>query len=452
MTILRAGLYERVSTEEQALRGFSIDAQIENLTDYCQAKGYKIVDHYTDEGISGAKPPLKRPALKRLLDDVKDGKIDIIIFTKLDRWFRSVQEYFKVQEILEKHRVEWRAIHEDYDTTTANGRMAITIFLAIAQNEREKTSERIKVVLEHKRKNKEACFGGNHCPMGYMKQEIDGVTRLVKNPEEQQMVEEFWDIVLKYNNVGKAAKYVFVTYGVRRTHRTWLNMLGNEIYCGIYGGVEDFCEPYLTREQWEKINAQRPIKKTQANRVYLFTGLIRCPGCGGRLSATSAMAPQGVEYKGYRCRQAASHYCSWRHRVAEIKTEKFLLEHIQQKVNDEIAKSEAEKKQAKKKPKTNIAALKEQLRRLNVSYMAGAMPDKEYLAEVAELKAMIAKAEADEPAVERDLEPLKQFLSPDFMRIYENFDAEKRRALWRSIIEEIIVEKTEAVDFILTEH
>ena len=67
MTILRVGLYERVSTEEQALRGFSIETQIENLTEYCERKGMKIVGHYTDEGKSGSLPPLKRPALHRLL-------------------------------------------------------------------------------------------------------------------------------------------------------------------------------------------------------------------------------------------------------------------------------------------------------------------------------------------------------------------------------------------------
>ena len=102
MTIKRVGCYERVSTEEQALKGFSIDAQIDNLEEYCKDKKLKVVDHYTDEGISGAKPPLKRPALQRLLDDVAAGKIDMILFTKLDRWFRSVPEYFKVQEILEQ--------------------------------------------------------------------------------------------------------------------------------------------------------------------------------------------------------------------------------------------------------------------------------------------------------------------------------------------------------------
>ena len=71
MGILRVGLYERVSTTEQSLNGYSIETQISNLEEYAKKNKMKIVDHYTDEGISGAKPPLKRPALKRLLEDVK---------------------------------------------------------------------------------------------------------------------------------------------------------------------------------------------------------------------------------------------------------------------------------------------------------------------------------------------------------------------------------------------
>ena len=103
--ILRVAIYGRVSTEEQALRGFSIEAQLDALKEYAKDKGMKIVDIYLDEGISGAKPPLKRPALKRLLEDVESGKIDMILFTKLDRWFRSVKEYFKVQDVLDNNNV-----------------------------------------------------------------------------------------------------------------------------------------------------------------------------------------------------------------------------------------------------------------------------------------------------------------------------------------------------------
>ena len=444
MTVLRAGLYERVSTDEQAMHGFSIDAQIDNLTDYCKKKGYKIVDHYTDEGRSGSLPPLKRPALQRLLDDVKAGKIDIIIFTKLDRWFRSVKEYFKVQEILEKHRVEWKAIHEDYDTTTANGRMSITIFLAIAQNEREKTSERIKVVFDHKRKNKEACFGGGHLPFGYMKQEVDGVARLVKNPEQQQATEDFWNIMINYNNLSKAARHLNDVYGVRRTMNAWLQMLRNDFYCGWYGDIADFCEPYITREQWLAVQAARPVKKATSGQVYLFTGMIKCPECGRILNSTHNTSSNGrPKYNGYRCRHTTTNGCTWSHRVAEIKTEKWLLDHIAHLINLEIEAVEAEKRKPKAKPKTNIASLKEQLRRLNVMYMAGNKPDNEYLQESASLKELIAKAENDAPPPERDLTHLKAFLTTDFRERYESLSPEDRRRLWRSIIKEIQVEKTD---------
>ena len=138
MVILRAGLYHRVSTDEQEKFGYSIQTQVDALEEYCKNNNIKIVDHYTDGGVSGGKAASRRPEMSRLLEDVQAGKIDIILFTRLDRWFRNVKEYFKVQEILDKHGVEWKAIWEDYDTTTSNGRMAITIFLAIAQNEREK--------------------------------------------------------------------------------------------------------------------------------------------------------------------------------------------------------------------------------------------------------------------------------------------------------------------------
>jgi len=449
MTVLRAGLYERVSTEEQALRGFSIDTQIDNLTEYCHKNGYRIVDHYTDEGISGAKPPLKRPALKRLIDDVKDGKIDIIIFTKLDRWFRSVQEYFKVQEILETHHVEWKAIHEDYDTTTANGRMAITIFLAIAQNEREKTSERIKVVFDHKRKKKEACFGGTP-PFGYMKQEIDGVMRLVKNPEQQQATEDFWEILVKYNNLSKAAKHMNDVYGVRRVFTAWSNMLRKEIYCGWYGDIPDFCEPYVTREQWLAVQAARPAKQAKGDRVYLFTGLIRCPECGNALIPKPHKERNGATHHAYHCRHTITNVCSWKHRVAELKTEKYLLNHIEQLVNLEIEKVEAEKQIAQPKPKANRVALKEQLRHLNAMYMAGKLSDEEYLQESANLKAMIAQAAVEPSPAKHSLEPLKQFLAIDFRSAYEKLDAENKRKIWHSVIKEIIVEKNDVKEVVFS--
>ena len=108
----------RVSTDEQALHGDSLQAQEEALVEYANENNMKIHKVYRDAGFSARKAVLKRPAMLELLEDVKAGKIDLILFTKLDRWFRNIKEYYKIQEILERNKVVWKAILEDYSTQT----------------------------------------------------------------------------------------------------------------------------------------------------------------------------------------------------------------------------------------------------------------------------------------------------------------------------------------------
>lgn len=118
----------------------------------------EIVGIYRDEGNSARKPALKRPVMLELLDDVKAGKIDRILFIKLDRWFRNVREYHRIQEILEQHHVAWQATMEDYNTATADGRLKVNIMLSVAENEADRTSERIKFIFNSKLQKKEVFF------------------------------------------------------------------------------------------------------------------------------------------------------------------------------------------------------------------------------------------------------------------------------------------------------
>ena len=434
--VLRAALYERVSTTEQSMNGYSIDAQKDNLEEHAKKNNMKIVGHYTDAGISGTKPPLKRPDLKRLLDDVEAGKVDIILFTKLDRWFRSVKEYFKVQEILDTYGVQWRAIHENYDTTTANGQMAITMFLAIAQNERDRTAERIKVVLEHKRKNKEACFGGNAIPLGYKKEaDENGVMRLVKDPETQQAVEEFWDIMIKTNNLNKAIRHMVNAYGINKDWKSWMRMTRSDFYCGIHRGVQDYCEPYVSPEDFLALHEKRPQKATPTGRIYLLRGLIRCPECGQKLCGDADTRKNKV-YKTYRCAYRARG-CSNHGSYSELKLMKQLVNGLDGYLREEIAAAEIELAKPRPKPKTNIKELKEKQRRLTVAYMAGNKTDKEYLQEDAELKSLIAKAEKTAPPEPRNIQPLKDLLESDFKSIYESLTEEEKQLFWTKLIKEI---------------
>ena len=443
MSILRAGLYERVSTEEQALKGYSIEAQKDLLEEYCQKNEIKIVGHYTDEGISGAKPPLKRPSLQRLLDDVQAGKVDIILFTKLDRWFRSVQEYYKVQEILDKHNVSWKTVLEDYNTDTSDGRLKVNIMLSVAANERERTSERIKVVFEHKRKNKEACFGGNATPLGYIREkDEDGIYRLVKDPETEDMITEFWEYLLKHEQVAVAGRHVNLKYNLNRPFASWSSLVRCETYTGEYHGVKDFCEPYVDRKAWEEIQS-RKIKKSQKKRVYLFTGLMKCPECGRSMSSNYYKHSNGIEYKSYRCTHQQMKICTYTHCVTELKAERYLLDNLADLIRKEISSAELEQAAPKPKRKTNIAALKEKLRKLNVAYMAGNYTDDEYLAEAAAIKKVIEEAEKEEAPQERDLTPLKELLETDYRSHYENLTPEERRRFWRGLIKELVIEKND---------
>ena len=441
--IIRVGLYGRVSTEEQALRGFSIEAQVDALKEYAKKNNMKIVDIYLDEGISGAKPPLKRPALNRLLEDVKAGKIDMILFTKLDRWFRSVKEYFKVQEILEDNKVEWKTILEDYDTSSANGQMAITIFLAVAQNERDRTAERIKVVLDHKRKNKEACFGGQAIPFGYAKeQDANGVMRLVKDPETQQACQEFWDILIRSNNLNKAIRHMAHEYGITKDWKSWSRMTQSDFYCGIHRGVQDYCPAYVTPEEFLKFQERETIKGTPTGIPYFFRGMMRCPQCGHKLCGNSDRR-YGRVNKSYRC-AIRGRGCTNHGAVSELKIEKQLMERLDEFMRDTIAEVEIKANNPKNKTdaERRIKNLKEQLRRLNVMYMAGNKSDDEYFKEDAEIKLALAKAEKElEISKPRNVDHLKKLLETDFRTTYSTLTSEEKQEFWQDLIKEIKLEE-----------
>ena len=438
--IRRVGLYGRVSTDEQALKGFSIEAQVDAMKEYCQKNDMKIVDVYLDEGKSGALPPLKRPALKRLLEDVEAGKIDIIIFTKLDRWFRSVKEYFKVQDILDNNKVEWKAIQEDYDTTTANGRMAITIFLAVAQNERDRTAERIKVVLDHKRKNKEACFGGSKPPFGYMKEaDEDGKMRLVKDPETQEAVQAFWDCLLKYNSLNRAIRLMVQDYGINKDWKTWSRMTQRDFYCGMHKGVQDFCPAYITPDQFLKFQERDLVKQTPTGTAYYFKGLIRCHACNNKLCGESDNRRADKTYKQYRCRMRCRG-CENPQTISEKKIEKQLLSKLDGFMKNTIAEVEIEARTPKNKTGLDkkIKNLKEQLRRLNIIYMAGNKSDEEYFKEDAELKIEISKAEKELAENKpKNVDHLKELLQTDYKTMYLTLDEDGKQAFWQELIREI---------------
>lgn len=440
----RAAKYRRVSTREQSLHGFSLKAQDEALDKYAKENNFKIVGDYVDEGITAST--LHRPALQELLDDVRAGKIDVIIFTKLDRWFRSVAQYYKIQEILEKHDVAWRAILEDYNTETSDGKFKVNIMLSVAQQELDRTSERIKVVFDSKVKNKQAITGA--LPLGYKIGIVEGEKRVVKNKLQEDAVLDFFTHFEIHQSLKATMEFINDRYDLHMAYDSCKRMVSNTLYVGKYRDVENYCEPYLTKEKFHKI--QRILKETKQvkkyKHVYLFSGLIKCVKCGS--STVGCIARQGgisnrIHYY-YRCSKAYPHsQCDYTRRVAEQFVEKYLLEHVEEELKKYIFETEIEQPK-KKKPKYDQSKIKAEIDRLNKMYQKGRIEDDEYDEEYDKLQHKLALCNED--ISERDLKPLKVFLESDFKAMYQTLKREEKRSLWRSIIKRMVVHDYDNID------
>lgn len=306
------------------MHGLSLSAQRETLTCYATENGLKIVEVYADEGISARKKYKSRPAFMRMLADVEAGQIDLILFIKLDRWFRSVADYYEVQNILDKHNVRWIATEENYDTTTANGRLHLNIKLSIAQDESDRTAERIKFVFDSKVKRGEVISG--KVPLGYR---IEN-KRLALDPDTSPIAVDLFRQYLSLRSIRALRKYAMETYGLVYSYTGLRMLLQNTHYIGQAHEQDDFCPPLIDKDTYQKtqaIIAQRAERNAvrRTDWTYLFTGLVYCAECGNRLSAHTV----GGKYIYYRCtRYEKLHLCEHKKRTSELVLEDWLVHNI----------------------------------------------------------------------------------------------------------------------------
>ena len=445
MRKLRIAKYKRVSKKEQAIKGFSLKAQDEALDKYIEDNNYILVGDYADEGISAST--LNRPDLQRLLDDVRAGKIDLIIFTKLDRWFRSVAHYYKIQEILEEHRVPWRTILEDYNTETSDGKFKVNIMLSVAQQELDRTSERIKVVFESKIKNKQPVT--NALPYGYKIGIVDGEKRVIKDEAAKDAIFDFFAFFEIHQSLRATMLFINNKYDLHISYNAFKRMIRNTLYMGKYHDVEDYCEAYISEERFNKIQSilDKNGNVKQYKFTYLFSGLIRCPKCGRVMAGCKAKSNKNnhhYTYLYYRCGHAyVNVQCTNRTSISETKIEKYLLNNVEKELKKYIVESEVSAP-TKKKPKYDKAKLKRQLDRLNRQWREERIDDDEYDKEYYLLQSKLSMCDV-EPE-KRDLQPLKAFLESDFQNIYKALSKEEQRAMWRSIISQIIVHDYNNID------
>ena len=302
-----AGIYIRVSTEDQAREGFSLPEQKKRLRAMCEYKGYEIYKVYKDAGIS-AKTGNHRPAFEELKEDIKNKKCNTIVVLKLDRLTRSVYDWENIMKFLEENNAYLDCANDDINTTNANGRMVARLLTTVSQNEIERTSERTKIGLAGAIK-----VGNipNKAPFGY--KHVN--KKLVVDPLTKDEVIRIFNLYYEGNSYQTISNIYNEEKVFGKTNwcdSTILRILENEIYKGDYVHgkktnhptyYENVVEPLVSKELWEECQVQKRknSRNYKRDKEYLFLQKLRCPKCGRILGGNATRKKNGKVYYYYQC-------------------------------------------------------------------------------------------------------------------------------------------------------
>ncbi len=440
---IRVAIYIRVSTEQQAKYGDSLREQNETLESYVKnRKDMELISTYIDDGISGQK--LQRDEFQRLLSDVENDQIDMILFTKLDRWFRNLRHYLNTQEILEKHNVAWKAVTQEfYDTSTPIGRTIIAQMMSFGELEAQMTSDRIKAVFENKTKKGEVTSG--KVPLGYSIKD----KKLVIN-DDAEMVRDLFDFYLSNGTMRQTVYYLEDRYKIKRDYQSVKGMLTNKKYIGEHKGNLNYCPSIIDKDIFEEVqNRLANNVKYNTHRTFIFSGLVKCSVCDSAFSGNTRRYKkkrpnaEGVfevtESKNYRCskHRANINSCFNKKIVTEKNLEKYLLENIKNR----MLEMESKRNLAKKKEPSvdNTKNITRKLARLKDAYLNEVISLEEYKKDKLVLDAQLDKQIKDNKPVK-----ISKFSSADidwnFFKSYSNLTESDKRELWRAIIKKINVD------------
>ena len=451
--IIRCAIYIRVSSAEQVMHGHSLDAQTRFLSEFAYNKGWKVVGIYADEGKTARKELTRRKTIKELITYVEPDEVDMIMFWKMDRCFRNVADFYKVQDILDAHDCKWTAAAEpSMNLETREGRLNVNIMLSINQNETDTTSERIKFVNESSVRQGKAIVGTPSMPMGYKVEPVDGVKRIVKDPEKEDLVNEIFEYYFTHFSKMGTVKYINEKYGYGTIGPLSMNNLTqNTLYYGYYRGNNNYCPAYITKEQY---NAMQVINKENVKMYksrthtgenpFIFTGLIICPICGHKMAGMkSFVKKKNYLRKYYRCPEHYNKKSCVYSKVANEKTaETYLLENIERLFTESrnMMFDVEERRKAAKKLSNDLPKLEKELERLNNMYQKGRITEEKYDFEYDRISALIASCKIvpiEEARVAKTYNSIDEILFDGWQEQYLKLDEEHRRAFWRRLIDHI---------------
>ena len=270
---IRVAIYTRVSTEDQAKEGFSLDAQLEKLRAYCTARGWPIAGEYVDEGYSGRKT--RRPAYTKMMQEI--DKWDALLVIKMDRIHRNSKNFMLMMEDLNKKGKEFVSMMESLDTSTAMGRFVMDIIQRIAQLESEQIGERVYIGMEQKAKQNGGVLGFN-IPYGYDYKN----GKLQINESESNNVKNIFDMYINKLSMKKIAQILNKKRIPTKLNKNWGSqtislVLKNPVYCGFLHWEEYLNpsnhEPIIDKDTFndvQKIMQKKNIKTKHSSKFFII--------------------------------------------------------------------------------------------------------------------------------------------------------------------------------------
>jgi site-specific DNA recombinase len=322
---MRCAIYTRKSTEEGLEQEFNtLDAQRDSAEAYIRSQredGWvALPDRYDDGGYTGAN--MERPALKKLLQDVRDGLIDCVMVYKVDRLTRSLLDFARIMEVLDKHGVSFVSVTQQFNTTSSLGRLTLNILLSFAQFEREMIAERTRDKMSAARR-KGRWVGG--IPMlGYDISERGGA--LVVNEDEAARVRAIFDLYLEHGSLIPVVQELnrrnwrmkewttrkgTLSGGKPFIKNRLYNLLTNIVYTGkiehggqIYDGEH---EGIVNPEVWQRVqdrlrfNGRTGGRQVRNKYGAVLKGILRCGSCETGMAHTYTQKAPNKLYRYYVC-------------------------------------------------------------------------------------------------------------------------------------------------------
>jgi len=413
------GLYTRVSSRNQADADYSsLETQRERLEAYCKSQeGYSVYRVYEDGGYSADS--LDRPALKEMLRDVREGRLDCVLAYKIDRLTRSVKDFHLLMDLFDRYSVKFVSVTQSLDTQNPMGRLLRNVLLDFAQFEREMTADRTRDKM-YQRAQK-GLWNGGRAPYGY----VADNKRLIVNMDEARRVRFIFQRFADTPSLSRLREELHRRGWYARSGKPWSKtaidqILRNATYYGVirfddqrFKGEHEALidEPLFNKVQ--ALRRDRSHGASKLNRIFLLKGLIRCSECGSWMTPhyTQKRHKDGSAYRipYYRCTKTM-HFnnavCSVKHINAE-QIEKTVV----QKLVD-LSQNEAYLKMSVAELNGDLRRKAEPLEREAVQIKKRLdeieLEARRYVRALGQGKLSIRRLEAEISALESDKEALKQ--------------------------------------------